>query len=47
MKNYDLFDLAVRNLRQSKLRNGLTTIGISVGVASLVRCCPSVWDCNS
>ncbi len=36
MKNYDLFDLAVRNLRQSKLRNGLTTIGISVGVASLV-----------
>jgi putative ABC transport system permease protein len=36
MKGYDLFDLAVRNLRQSKLRNGLTTIGISVGVASLV-----------
>ncbi len=36
MKKYDLFDLAVRNLRQSKLRNGLTTIGISVGVASLV-----------
>jgi putative ABC transport system permease protein len=36
MKSYDLFDLAVRNLRQSKLRNGLTTIGISVGVASLV-----------
>jgi len=33
---YDLFDLAVRNLRQSKLRNGLTTVGISVGVASLV-----------
>jgi len=26
----------VRNLRQSKLRNGLTTVGISVGVASLV-----------
>ena len=26
----------MRNLRQSKLRNGLTTIGISVGVASLV-----------
>ena len=36
MTGYDLFDLAVRNLRQSKLRNGLTTIGISVGVASLV-----------
>src|ERR1700758_2509805 len=35
MKAYDLLDLAVRNLRQSKLRNGLTTIGISVGVASL------------
>ncbi len=36
MKSYDLLELAVRNLRQSKLRNGLTTIGISVGVASLV-----------
>jgi putative ABC transport system permease protein len=36
MKGYDLLDLAVRNLRQSKLRNGLTTAGISVGVASLV-----------
>jgi len=36
MTGYDLLDLAVRNLRQSKLRNGLTTIGISVGVASLV-----------
>ncbi|HUI83497.1 MAG TPA: ABC transporter permease [Candidatus Binatia bacterium] len=36
MKGYDLFDLAARNLRQSKLRNGLTTVGISVGVASLV-----------
>ena len=36
MKGDDLFELAVRNLRQSKLRNGLTTIGISVGVASLV-----------
>jgi putative ABC transport system permease protein len=33
---YDLLELALRNLRQSKLRNGLTTIGISVGVASLV-----------
>lgn len=36
MTGYDLFELAVRNLRQSKLRNGLTTIGIAVGVASLV-----------
>ncbi len=36
MKGYDLLELAVRNLRQSKLRNGLTTVGISVGVASLV-----------
>ncbi len=36
MKAYDLLDLAVRNLRESKLRNGLTTVGISVGVASLV-----------
>ncbi|HLI63918.1 MAG TPA: ABC transporter permease [Terriglobales bacterium] len=36
MKSYDLLDLALRNLRQSKLRNGLTTVGISVGVASLV-----------
>ena len=36
MKFYDLGDLAVRNLRQSFLRNSLTTVGISVGVASLV-----------
>ena len=36
MTGYDLLELAVRNLRQSKLRNGLTTVGISVGVASLV-----------
>jgi putative ABC transport system permease protein len=36
LKGYDLLELAVRNLRQSKLRNGLTTVGISVGVASLV-----------
>jgi len=32
----DLTDLALRNLRESVLRNSLTTIGISVGVASLV-----------
>jgi ABC-type antimicrobial peptide transport system permease subunit len=31
-----LAELAVRNLRESLLRNSLTTIGISVGVASLV-----------
>jgi putative ABC transport system permease protein len=36
VKNYDVFELAVRNLRESLLRNSLTTIGISVGVASLV-----------
>ena len=36
MKFYDVTDLAVRNLRESILRNSLTTIGISVGVASLV-----------
>src|SRR6202041_4106410 len=32
----DLGELAVRNLREPILRNSLTTIGISVGVASLV-----------
>jgi putative ABC transport system permease protein len=32
----DLAELAMRNLRESVLRNSLTTIGISVGVASLV-----------
>jgi len=32
----DLTELAFRNLRESVLRNSLTTIGISVGVASLV-----------
>jgi putative ABC transport system permease protein len=36
MKTYDLSELALRNLRESSLRNALTTIGISVGVASLV-----------
>src|SRR5208282_5181715 len=35
MKFYDVTDLAVRNLRESVLRNSLTTIGISVGVVSL------------
>jgi len=36
MKSYDLLDLAVRNVRNSRLRNLLTTVGIAVGVASLV-----------
>jgi len=36
MKLPDLTELAMRNLRESFLRNSLTTIGISVGVASLV-----------
>lgn len=36
MKIPDLAELAVRNLRESVLRNSLTTVGISVGVASLV-----------
>jgi putative ABC transport system permease protein len=36
MKTPDLSELALRNLRESALRNSLTTIGISVGVASLV-----------
>jgi putative ABC transport system permease protein len=36
MKLYDITDLAIRNLRESVFRNSLTTIGISVGVASLV-----------
>jgi putative ABC transport system permease protein len=36
MKGPDLLELATRNLRESLLRNSLTTLGISVGVASLV-----------
>ena len=36
MKAYDLVELAAHNLRESVLRNSLTTLGISVGVASLV-----------
>jgi putative ABC transport system permease protein len=36
VKLYDVAELAVRNLRESVLRNSLTTVGISVGVASLV-----------
>src|SRR5438270_8160210 len=36
MKTGDMVELAARNLPESVLRNSLTTIGISVGVASLV-----------
>lgn len=36
MKGRDLGELAVRNLREALLRNSLTTLGIGVGVASLV-----------
>ena len=36
MKRSDSFELAARNLRESVLRNSLTTAGIAVGVASLV-----------
>lgn len=36
MKAYDMVELAGRNLRESILRNSLTTVGIAVGVASLV-----------
>lgn len=36
MKSRDLTDLAIRNLRESLLRNTLTTLGVAVGVASLV-----------
>jgi putative ABC transport system permease protein len=36
VKLYDSAELAIRNLRESFLRNSLTTVGISVGVASLV-----------
>ena len=36
MKAADLGELAVRNLREAILRNSLTTLGIAVGIASLV-----------
>jgi len=38
--------LAVRNLREAILRNSLTTLGIAVGVASLVLCFPSASVCK-
>src|ERR1700734_2752707 len=36
MKARDLTELAGRNLREALLRNSLSTLGIAVGVASLV-----------
>jgi putative ABC transport system permease protein len=36
VKADDLTELAVRNLREAVLRNSLTTLGVAVGVASLV-----------
>lgn len=36
MKVADLTELAARNLREALLRNSLTTMGIAVGVASLI-----------
>jgi putative ABC transport system permease protein len=36
MKTRDLTELALRNLREAILRNSLTTLGVAVGVASLV-----------
>ena len=36
MKTRDLTDLALRNLREAIFRNALTTLGVAVGVASLV-----------
>ncbi len=36
MKAIDLIELAARNIRESRLRNALTVMGIAVGVASLV-----------
>jgi putative ABC transport system permease protein len=36
LKTRDLSELAVRNLREAVLRNSLTTLGVGVGIASLV-----------
>jgi len=36
LKTRDLSELAARNLREAVLRNSLTTLGVAVGVASLV-----------
>ena len=35
MSFYDILALALRNLRQAKLRTTLTTLGVSIGIASL------------
>lgn len=35
MTFYDTFSLALRNLRQSRLRTALTTLGVAIGIASL------------
>jgi putative ABC transport system permease protein len=35
MSFYDILSLALRNLRQAKLRTALTTLGVSIGIASL------------
>ena len=35
MSFYDILALSLRNLRQSKLRTALTTMGVSIGIASL------------
>src|SRR5215470_15093983 len=35
MSFYDILALALRNLRQAKLRTALTTLGVSIGIASL------------
>jgi putative ABC transport system permease protein len=35
MKFTDAIDLSLRNLRQSRLRTSLTTLGVSIGIASL------------
>jgi len=36
MKTRDLTDLALQNLREALFRNSLTTLGVAVGIASLV-----------
>ena len=38
MKTHDVVELAARNLRESVLRNSLTTVGIAVGAFPRVAC---------
>ena len=46
MKVRDMTELAVRNLRESMLRNSLTTLGVAVGVAAEERIEPtSLCEC--